>query len=69
MSASFATVGVYVAALPWLGFRVSTFIFLVALQAVLDPPRDRKRWIVVAAVALATTAITYYLFERYLREP
>jgi hypothetical protein len=66
VSASFATFGVYVAALPWLGFRVSTFIFLVALQAVLDLPRDRKRWIVVAAVALATTAITYYLFERYL---
>ena len=66
VSASFATFGIYVAALPGLGFRVSTFIFLVALQAVLDLPRDRKRWIVVIVVALATTAIAYYLFERYL---
>ena len=66
VAASFATFGVYVAALPWLGFRLSTFVFLVALQAVLDPPGDRKRWLVITVVALATTAIAYFLFERYL---
>jgi hypothetical protein len=66
VAASFAIFGLYVAALPWLGFRISTFIFVAALQAVLDPPRGRKRWAFVGLTALVTTAAGYYLFERYL---
>jgi len=64
--ACFAVFGVYVAALPWLGFRISTLGFLVVLQAVMDPPRNAKRWLVVAGVALVTTVIAYFVFERYL---
>ena len=63
----FAVFGFYVGLLPWIGFRISTFAFVAVLQAVLDPPRNRKRWFVVGVVALVTTVIGYYLFERYLQ--
>ena len=63
----FVIFGLYVGALPFLGFRVSTFIFVAALQGVLDPPRGLKGWIVLGASALITTAASYVLFERYLQ--
>ena len=62
----FVVFGCYVGLLPWIGFRISTFAFVAALQVVLDPPRDRKRWFVVGVVALVTTVVGYFLFERYL---
>ena len=62
----FAVFGLYVASLQPLGFRVATFLFMVAAQWVLGPPRDPKRWLVLLAVALGTTALTYFVFERYL---
>ena len=64
--ACFAVFGLYVAALPWIGFRISTLVFLAALQTVLAPPRDRKAWIVVGMTALVTTVVAYYLFNNYL---
>ena len=64
--ACFAAFGLYVAALPWIGFRISTFVFVIALQAVLAPPRDRKAWIVVGTTALVTTLVAYCLFNNYL---
>jgi putative tricarboxylic transport membrane protein len=64
--AAFATFGVYVSALPWLGFRISTFVFVAALYAVLDPPRGWKRWLLAGLFALIVTVVTYYLFERHL---
>jgi putative tricarboxylic transport membrane protein len=63
----FVIVGVYVGALPFLGFRVSTFFFVAALQATLDPPRTAKAWILLGASALITTVVSYVLFERYLQ--
>ncbi len=62
----FLAFGLYVAALPFLGFRVATFLFVGGAQAVLDLPRDRRRWIVLLGVALVTAAVTYVVFERYL---
>jgi hypothetical protein len=62
----FAIFGLYVGALPFVGFRLSTFVFVAALQAVLDFPRSKKDWIVVGVTALATTAVTYIVFEHYL---
>jgi hypothetical protein len=62
----FVAFGLYVAALPLVGFRAATFVFLVLAQAVLDAPRDRRRWLVLLAVALVATAATYFVFERYL---
>ena len=65
--AVFVIFGLYVGALPWLGFRISTLLFVAALQSVLDPPKTRRGWIVVAVTALVTTAVCYIVFERYLQ--
>ncbi|HVF63441.1 MAG TPA: tripartite tricarboxylate transporter TctB family protein [Casimicrobiaceae bacterium] len=62
----FAVFLLYVGALPYLGFRVATLLFVGGAQAVLEPPRTSRRWIVVALVAIGTTAVTYFVFERYL---
>ena len=63
---TFAAFGVYVGLLPQLGFRAATLLFVAALQAILDPPRDARRLSTIAAVALITTLATYYVFEHYL---
>ena len=62
---AFAIFAAYVALMPMLGYRVATFLFVGALQATLEPPRGARWWLVLA-VALATTLVTYYIFERYL---
>ncbi len=62
----FAVFSVYVVALPWLGFRVATFAYVAAANALLDPPRSAKRWLRVGALALITAAVVYVAFEHYL---
>lgn len=62
---AFAIFGAYVVLLPSLGYRVATFLFVGVLQATLESPRG-ARWWRVLAVALATTLVTYYVFEGYL---
>jgi putative tricarboxylic transport membrane protein len=62
----FVVFGIYIGLMPWIGFRVSTFLFVAALQSLLGPPKGLKGWLVVLATALITTAATYVLFERYL---
>jgi hypothetical protein len=62
----FAVFGVYVVALPWLGFRIATFAYVAATNALLDVPRAPRGWLRVALLALATTLATYFVFERYL---
>jgi putative tricarboxylic transport membrane protein len=63
---AFAIFFLYVALLPGLGFRIATFLFVGVLQAVIEPPRSRARWLTVLVVALVTTLVTYVVFERYL---
>ena len=63
----FAIFFVYVGAMPFLGFRVATLVFMAALQSTLEPPRGAKGWAIVAATAIVTTLICYYLFEGYLQ--
>ena len=63
----FGVFGAYVLSLPYLGFRIATFAFLVAMQALLEWPRGSRRWIAVLAVALMATAATYAVFELYLK--
>jgi hypothetical protein len=63
---TFAIFGAYVALLPVVGYRLSTFVFIMALRPALDWPRGLRRWIVVMVYALATTAITYLVFDTYL---
>ena len=62
----FAVFGLYVGALPYLGFRISTFVYVAATNALLERPRGARGWGRVLAVALATTVVVYYVFERYL---
>ncbi|MFL6816618.1 MAG: tripartite tricarboxylate transporter TctB family protein [Bradyrhizobium sp.] len=63
---AFAIVGAYVALLPLLGFRVATVLFVAVLQAALGQPRTARQWAVLAAIAVGTTAVSYFIFERYL---
>ena len=62
---TFAIFAAYVALLQPLGYRITTFLFVGGLAAALEPPRSR-RWAIVLVVALATTLVTYYVFEGYL---
>ena len=62
----FAVFGMYVGALPYLGFRISTFFYVAATNALLDVPRSVRNWARVLLVAMITTVVVYYVFERYL---
>jgi hypothetical protein len=64
--ALFAAFAAYAMLLPQIGFRTATFAFLAVAQWLLDPPRGWRRWLRLLAIAVATTAITYAVFERYL---
>ena len=50
--AVFLIFGLYAGALPYLGFRASTLLFVAALQATLEPPRGWKGWLAVAVTAI-----------------
>jgi hypothetical protein len=63
---AFAIVGAYVALLPLVGFRVATVLFVGALQAALGRPQTARQWGELAAVALGTAMVSYFVFERYL---
>ncbi len=63
---TFGVFTAYVLLLPWLGYRLATFLFVGGMQAALKPPRPRGLPLLIA-VALVTTAVTYYAFEVYLQ--
>src|SRR5471030_1588731 len=44
VAATFVVFAIYVALLPLIGYRVATFLFVAALQAVFAMPRDTRRW-------------------------
>jgi hypothetical protein len=62
----FALFGVYVVALPWLGFRIATFAYVAAANAFMAPPRNARQWGRAITLGLATALVTYYVFEHYL---
>ena len=62
----FVVFGLYAGLMPGIGFRLSTFLFVAALQSLLEPPKGMKGWAIVVATALVTTLVTHTLFERYL---
>jgi putative tricarboxylic transport membrane protein len=66
VAAAFGVFSAYVLTLPWLGFRIATLVFLVAMQALLEPPSSARRWAAVGVLALAATVVSYYVFEHYL---
>lgn len=66
VGAMFAVFGLYAGALPFLGFRVATFLYVAAANALLDPPRGARGWARTALVGLLTAAATWFVFERHL---
>ena len=66
VAAMFALFGLYCGALPYLGFRISTFLYVAATNALLDVPRTPKAYLRMLVVAGVTTALVYVAFERYL---
>ena len=56
----------YVILLPLVGYRVSTFLFVAALQAVFEPPRGARGWALLVVSGLATSLVTYIVFNDYL---
>jgi putative tricarboxylic transport membrane protein len=64
---TFIVFTVYVALLPWLGYRIATFFFVAVEQALLEQPRSPRRWVIVLITAVATSLVTYVVFEQYLQ--
>jgi putative tricarboxylic transport membrane protein len=63
---TFAVFGLYVLALPYVGFRISTIAYVAATNALLAPPKTVKDWIGIAVLAVATALLSHLLFEQYL---
>lgn len=62
---TFAIFTGYVALMPLIGFRLATGLFVLTLQAALEPEL-RRHWIRVALVAVLTAWLTHLAFEGYL---
>ena len=62
----FLLFGLYCGALAFLGFRLSTFLYVAAANALLDPPGSARGWARVGVVAMLTAFLTHLVFERYL---
>lgn len=64
--ATFIEFGLYIALLPLIGFRISTLLFVIGLQITLEWPASGRRWLLVVVIAIATSWISYVVFENYL---
>jgi len=64
--ATFVEFGIYIALLPSLGFRITTVLFVMALQVTLEWPRSTKHWVLAIVVAIATSWVCHIVFEDYL---
>lgn len=64
---TFAVFALYVALLSWLGYRVSTFLFVAALQPLLERPKSLRGWIIVLIIAATVSLLTFFVFEEYLQ--
>lgn len=64
--AAFVAVAIYIALLPYLGFRIATALFVAGFQFVLERPATARQWAIQLAIAVGTAAVTYLVFERYL---
>jgi hypothetical protein len=67
VATAFVLFGLYVVALPLVGYRLATFLFVVLMQAAIERPRSSRSVIVVGVVAFATSLVTYLVFEHYLQ--
>lgn len=64
--ATFIEFGIYILLLPLIGFRLSTFLFVIALQVTLEWPETNVRWALVVLIAVATSIFCHFIFEDYL---
>ena len=64
--ATFAVFVVYVVLMPYVGFRISTFAFVLTMRVLLDWPEKTTGWIAAVALAAGTTLVTWFVFEQYL---
>lgn len=62
IGAAFVCLVGYGLALPWLGYLISTFVYLVAMMLFLG---ERSGWAIVA-VAAGVSGLLYYVFDRLL---
>ncbi|MGQ0511107.1 MAG: tripartite tricarboxylate transporter TctB family protein [Betaproteobacteria bacterium] len=66
----FVVFGLYCGALGYLGFRLSTLLYIGACNAILEPPRGGKGaardWLRVVLLALIATGAIWLVFERQL---
>ncbi len=62
----FVVFGLYVLALPQLGFRISTFLYVAVANALMAPPLDRRGWLRAGSLAFVTTLLAWLVFERQL---
>ena len=66
VAVQFVVFGLYVGALPLVGFRLATFAYVTAACALLEPPRRASQWLRAPVLGAATAAATWLAFERYL---
>jgi putative tricarboxylic transport membrane protein len=66
VGAAFAVFVLYVLALPYLGFRIATFAFVLGFHALLEPPRGARRWAFALGLALVVALLSWFVFERGL---
>ena len=64
--ASFGAFGAYAVALPWLGFRLATLLYVAGAAALFARPRGAAAWLRIGVLALLTAAIVFVVFEHYL---
>lgn len=62
--ATLLLIGFYVAFLEFLGFIVTTFVYLVGQFAVLAP-RERRNWIAFIGISAVVSFCTYYVFYHF----
>lgn len=65
VAATFGIFAGYVLLLPLLGFRIASTLFLLAMQAALDPA-PRRHWLRIVLVAGLTAWLSHLVFEGYL---
>jgi hypothetical protein len=62
----FGVFALYVVALPGLGFRIATFAYVAAANALMAPPRGARGWMRVALLGFLASLATWLVFEREL---